>query len=569
MKITTRGIIGAAALLVLSACGDDKPGASGNNGASGGAPSGGFTGTGGAADGPGGTMSATGGATEGVGGTASGTGGATAGNDCVDYEATDAGTVDGVLTAPIVITSAEGCYWQQRQLTEVTSGAATVTVNDSSEAQTWDGFGGAFTELGWNSLSTLSQADQERAMQLLFGAEGARLAWGRIPIGGNDFVVSRHTLDDTGDDVIPDSTESNRPPPDLTLSKFSIAENEQNLIPYIKAAQAVKPNIRFWAVPWTPPVWMKTGYSKTDSNGAAAKRPSYYDGGSIKGDDATLAAHAQYFVKFVQAYKAEGINVEYVGPQNGPDQHTYPSCAWDTAIYTNFIGKFLGPALSGAGLSTRVMLGGSFDMSTNIDFVNAVLADSTATGYCAVAGLAYDMVAASKVTALKAAGMPFWVSEHRAGNYWWLPSYQPTAPNDMAYGIETWGLIRDAITKVGVTVYNAWHMVLANVSQNIDQSTPWAQDSLLVADSGQLTVTPEYYVFRHFSRYVVPGAKVVGTTGGDAVAFKNPDGSISVQLYNKDTSSKKTTVGVGSALSQVLYQFDVPSHGWATLRVAP
>jgi glucosylceramidase len=445
---------------------------------------------------------------------------------------------------------------------EVTSAAADVTVNDSAEAQTWQGFGGAFTELGWKYLSELSQADQDYAIQLLFGAAGARFAWGRIPIGGNDFVVSRHTLDDTGDDVIPDSTESNRPPADLSLSKFSIANDKQNLIPFIKAAQAVKPDIHFWAVPWTPPVWMKTGYATVDAFGAVAKRPSYYDGGSIKGDDAILKAHAQYFVNFVQAYKAQGINIELVGPQNEPNGgHTYPSCAWDTTTYVSFIGKYLGPALSGAGLSAKVMLGGSFDASDDTAFLSAVLADATATGYCAVAGVGYDMVDASKVAAVKAAGLPVWVSEHNAGNYFWEPAtYKTTPPNDLAYAIETWGLIRDAITKVGVTAYNAWHMVLDKGGKNIDTSIGWAQDSLLVADSGQLTPTPAYYVFRHFSHFVEPGAKVVGTSGGDAVAFKNPDGSLIVVLYNSG-AAKTMTVAIGGKK----LQFTAPGSGFVTL----
>jgi O-glycosyl hydrolase len=100
----------------------------------------------------------------------------------------------------------------------------------------------------------------------------------------------------------------------------------------------------------------------------------------------------------------------------------------------------------------------------------------------------------------------------------------------------------------------------------------------------QLIVTPVYYVFRQFSQYIVPGATRIAVSGssdaykgvGDksynklnAFAFKNADGSVIVQVYNKGAASAKTTVGVGSALSQVLYQFDVPAHGWATLKVAP
>ena len=60
----------------------------------------------------------------------------------------------------------------------------------------------------------------------------------------------------------------------------------------------------------------------------------------------------------------------------------------------------------------------------------------------------------------------------------------------------------------------------------------------------------------------------IGLSGStDALAFKNPDGSIIVQVYNKGASSKTMIVGIGSALSQSLYQFDVPAHGWDTLQV--
>ncbi len=526
MQINTRELMSAAAVLVLAASCSAKPEGNGQSSASGGSPSSGSTGGSGS-----------------------------------EPEAGGAGSPVGA-TVPIVITSAQDSYWQTGQPIYVTSGDVDVTVMESSEAQTWEGFGGGFTELGWSYLSKLSQADQDQAMQLLFGSDGARFAWGRIPIGGNDFVLSHYTLDDTGDDVIPDSAETNRPPADVALSKFSIDRDQQNLIPYIKAAQAVNPELRFWAVPWTPPVWMKTGYKKDDDNGGAAKKPSYYEGGSMKGDDATLAAHAQYFVKFVHAYEAEGIHVEMVAPQNEPiGEHTYPSCRWDKAVYTSFIGQYLGPALSSAGLGTKIMLGGSFDDSKDTDFVNAVLADSTATGYCAVAGLGYDMVAPSKVSAIKAAGVPVWVSEHKAGNYPWMKAtYQTTAPNDLAFAIESWGLIRDAITKVGVSAYNAWHMVLDKVGKNIDVSNEWAQNSLLVADSGKLFATPAYYVFRHFSRFVEPGAKVLGTSGGDAVAFRNPDRSLVVVLYNSG-ARKTMTIAIGGKKLQFL----APGSGFATL----
>ena len=71
-----------------------------------------------------------------------------------------------------------------------------MTVNDTSTMQNWEGFGGSFNEMGWSYLSMLSPADRDRALQLLFGADGARFAFGRIPIGASDYAMSRYTLDE-------------------------------------------------------------------------------------------------------------------------------------------------------------------------------------------------------------------------------------------------------------------------------------------------------------------------------------------------------------------------------------
>ena len=180
-------------------------------------------------------------------------------------------------------------------------------------------------------------------------------------------------------------------------------------------------------------------------------------------------------------------------------------------------------------------------------------------------------------------------TEHRCGNYsfdgpyWDKSRYSSSKPqNDHLYGEESWQLIRDW-TVAGVNSYSAWNMVLDDVGMSLDN---WPQNALLVVNKSAktLTRTAAYYTFRHFSYYIAPGATRIGVSGsGDAfkgvsdksyntlnaLAFKNPDGTIVIQAYNKATSSKTTIVGVGTALSQTLYQFDVPAHGWATLRVAP
>src|SRR6185369_10034491 len=163
--------------------------------------------------------------------------------------------------------------------------------------------------------------------------------WGRIPMGASDYATNRYTCDDKGDasaDPTAMSGDSNRPAADTAMANFSLTRDGMLLIPYIKAAQAVKPDLRFWSSPWTPPVWMKTGFRKTDS-WVEVKKPSYFDGGSMRSDLAVLSAYAQYFSKFVQGYQSRGIDIDLVAPQEEPSlEQTAPSCMWDQVTFVKF-----------------------------------------------------------------------------------------------------------------------------------------------------------------------------------------------------------------------------------------
>src|SRR5690349_22067646 len=136
--------------------------------------------------------------------------------------------------------------------------------------------------------------------------------------------------------------------------------------------------------------------------------------------------------------------------------------------------------------------------------------------------------------------------------------------NDDAYAVETWGLIRDWI-RAGVTAYSAWNMVLDTGGVGIDSVRVWPQNALLTVDTTAkaLNATPAYYVFRHLSRFVATGARVVAARGGDALAFRNPDGSVVAVVYNAGGARTMTVAAAGATL-----QFAMPAGGWATV-VAP
>jgi glucosylceramidase len=444
----------------------------------------------------------------------------------------------------MLVTSAPGAYWKtDGVLTAVTTGGAEVTVDDASTAQTWEGFGGAFNEIGWNDLSLLSQADRDTAINLLYGADGARFVFGRIPIGASDYAMDRYTDDETGSGA------------DDQLASFSIARDMEKLIPYVQAAQAVKPGIRFWASPWTPPTWMKQGPFSAD------KTVSPFDGGTMKGDAATMEAFAQYLIAFVQAYALQGISIEAISAQNEPNYTgTYPTCGWSPAPYTTFIGQYLGPAIASAGLTTKIMLGTFNGGGSDRSIVGSVMGDAAARSYIKVLGYQWGMQ--SDVAGAKHYDLPVWQTEHKCGNYPWTTPFDASmAPNDQAYAVESWGLIRDWI-KAGVTAYSAWNMVLDTVGVGNDSTRIWPQDALLVVDTSanKLIVTPAYYVFRHLSQFVAPGAKVLATSGGDALSFKNPDGSLVAVMHNAGSAQTMTVALAGRRL-----QFAMPADGWATV----
>ena len=460
---------------------------------------------------------------------------------CVDAASAPAACL---TAAPVLVTSTPGAYWSTDGQLSETRGKADVVVDDAAAAQTWEGFGGAFNELGWSYLSVLSADECERALQLLFGADGARFTFGRIPIGASDYALDRYT-----EDEVPSGST------DYQLAGFSIARDLQSLIPYLKAALTVKPSIRLWASPWTPPTWMKEGPF------SSGNLPTPFDGGSMKGDAATLDAYAQYLIAFVKAYAQQGLSIEAVSAQNEPNYTgNYPTCSWSPQTYTAFIGQHLGPALAASGLTTKIVLGTLNGSGSDPDILNDVMGDAVARGFVGVLGFQWGM--RSRVGASKAYDLPIWQTEHMCGNYPWLKPFNAVAaPNDDAYAVESWGLIRDWIN-AGATAYSAWNMVLDTTGVGIDTTRVWPQDALLVVDIANKTLvaTPAYYVFRHVSRFVAPGARVVKATGGDAVAFKNPDGSLVAVMHNAGAARTMTVSMAGKTL-----QFAMPTVGWATI----
>ena len=159
----------------------------------------------------------------------------------------------------------------------------TISVDPSLRYQRMDGFGASITDSSASLLTDLDPATRDATMRDLFATNG--LSFLRQPIGSSDFVDGEHY---TFDDVAPGAT-------DFDLSEFTIEHDRTEILPLLRQALRLNPDLKVMGTPWSPPAWMKDNDSLV--------------GGRLKDDPRVYQAYADYLVEFVRAYRAEGVPV--------------------------------------------------------------------------------------------------------------------------------------------------------------------------------------------------------------------------------------------------------------------
>lgn len=420
---------------------------------------------------------------------------------------------------------------------EAAKGATTIAaeVNLTNTAQTILGFGGCFNELGWVSLSELSEADRDGIIKELFAPDfGANLTICRMPVAANDFARDWYSYNETDGD--------------LAQKNFSIDNDRETLIPFIHEAQKQNPDIKIWASPWSPPSWMK-------HNKHYASRSFIMDGPDIYGNDFSnglakenegregtdmfittpeyLESYALYFSKFIDAYRAEDINIYGVMPQNefNSDQ-VFPSCCWTPGGLATFIGDYLGPKMEEQGV--EVMLGTM--ERPNYLLLDTIMQHKEAAKYITAAGFQWAGKDALVDFGKAYPELTLIQTEQECGD----------GKNDRAGFLHSWGLMKHYL-RGGVSIYDYWNISLKEGGYS---RWGWQQNSLVVVDPAtkEYRYTPEFYLLKHFSNFVKKGAKLVEVTGQseDILAFENLDGSVVVVAFEPtgaDTTLELTIKG--------------------------
>lgn len=418
--------------------------------------------------------------------------------------------------------------------------------------QTITGFGGSFTEASAYLLNKLGAENRAKILEAYFGESGAKYSLTRTHMNSCDFSVSNYSYAPVEGDV--------------TLDSFSIEEDRDDIIPMIKEAMAISTDgFKILSSPWTAPPWMK---DNKDWRGGKLL-PEYYE------------SWALFFSKYLEAYKAEGIDIWGFTVENEPlgNDSNWESMHFTPAEMTHFVQQYLGPKLEADGHDVNI-LGYDQNREHLKEWVDEMYKDEASSKY--YDGTAIHWYASTfevfpeelqyahqkapnkyliQSEACVDAQVPVWQDDQ------WYWSKEATdwgwdwAPEDQKHMhpkyVPVYRYARDIIGCLNnwVDGWIDWNMVLDR------QGGPnwfknWCVAPVIVdPDADEVYFTPLYYTLSHFSRYIRPGAKRIGFEHSDedllVTAAQNSDGSLAVVLLNQGNEEKQISLSLGEKVKNI------------------
>ena len=388
-----------------------------------------------------------------------------------------------------------------------------ITVHPHVEYQEIKGFGGAFTEASAVTLDKLSENNRKKIIELYFDKnEGIGYNFGRVHINSCDFSLGNYSCVEDGDE---------------TLETFNIERDKKLVIPMIKDAMEYN-DVEIFASPWSPPSYMKT-------NG------EMNHGGKLKKEYFEL--WAEFFVKFIKAYRNEGINVTTVSVQNEPNA----SQRWDSCLYTaeeerDFVKNYLGKKMQDNNVK---LLFWDHNKERVVERARVMMEDKAASEY--INGIAFH-----------------WYSGDHFEQLEMIHKLYPNVDLVFSEGCYEYSLGQSDTVKIGekyahdmignfnnyCNIFCDWNMLLdENGGPNHVSNFC---DAPIMADTktDKIYIHDSYYYIGHFSKFIKKGAKRIGSSKWsdilDTVSFKNPDGEIVTIVLNRSDENVEFSILIGN-----------------------
>ena len=527
-----------------------------------------------------------------------------------------------LTTTEILVTSEAGARMQVMPNVEFVEGQASggtvITVWPDSTKQTIHGIGSSFTESSAFVLAHLDPEKRNEVMRKIYGAEGANLTLTRTHIASCDFSVEgKYSYAEQEGDA--------------ELATFTIAPDEEgfdrtkypgikyesyDLLPMIHEALAIKreqgDDLKIIASAWTAPPWMKDiedwfipGSEDNDWQGTGGELKPEYE-----------ATYADYLVKYLDAYKANGVDVWGLTPVNEPHGNGghWESMNFSAESQSAFIKDHLGPQLAkSAHADTKLLI---FDQNRDgvEHWADVIFPDPEAAPH--VFGMAvhwyestfkvyedsFDRVHAkyprfeiihTEGCIDNLGGKPPGGVADPAGyqeSGWWQNDawWWNENATDWAYTVD-WGFVNAD----DHPMYTPVHRYARNIIVSLDHwLTGWVDWNVVLdkrggpnhvdnfcgapimidIETGEIHYTPVYWVLAQFSRTIRPGDKAVwtrlelddGVEDGDLYACATVDsgGTVAVQVLN----TAKEVVPIKLQVFQGFAKVEVPANSIQTIQ---
>jgi len=411
------------------------------------------------------------------------------------------------------------------------SPADAVVLDPSRKYQEVLGFGAAFTDASCYLLNDLPADSRERLLRELLHPSGLGLNVFRICIGSSDYATKAYSFDE-GE-------------PDPEMKRFSIDHDRDYILPMLKQARSVNPDLFLFASPWSPPGWMK-------ANGSML-------GGSMR--NRNFPPYARYFVNFLKAYAEAGVPVQAVSVQNEVDTDQdgrMPACLWGQEYEIEFVGRHLGPQFAANQIDTRIWI---LDHNYNL-WGRALdeLDDPSVNRY--VDGVAWHgyMGEPSAMSVVHDA--------HPDKHMYWTEGGPDLRDPSYATNWSHWGSTIAGILRNWGRCVIGWNLVLDEAGKpNIG---PFECGGTLTIHSKtkEITRSGQYWALAHYSRVIRRGARRIESAsvlpGLSHVAAANPDGSYAVVLTHAGASRRVTV-----RLSGMEAEVQLPSDSITSLTWQP
>ncbi len=420
--------------------------------------------------------------------------------------------------------SAPSLVWKQSSIQPT---AEIIALDLGTKFQEILGFGAAFTDASCFMFSQLSDAAREQLLHELFHPSELALNVCRTCVGSSDYSTEMYSFDE------------GEPDPDLT--RFSIDHDRKYFLPALRQARRMNPDLFLFSSPWSPPGWMKAGGSML----GGSMRKKYF------------ASYANYFLKFLQSYAAEGVSIQAVTSQNEVDTDQdgrMPACLWGQEYEIEFVKSHLGPLLKANNIPTKIWL---LDHNYNLwGRVICTLDDPDLHKYAnAVAwhGYAGDAEMMSKVHA----------AHPEAEMYWTEGGPDITSPR-YATDWADWGHTFTEALRNWCQSLTGWNLALDEKGRPNIGPFPCGGLVTIHSQTHEITRSGQYWAFAHFSKAIRRGARRFDSQGAvpqvDHVAIENPDGQKVLVLTN--TAAARS---VGLQMGQWMAEVPLPADSVTTL----